>query len=187
MEYIGLHEDKISLADIIKYLSLLKGNMDELNLLEFKTIKGWLVYSLSLVLLLCIPCVIILLITGLLSGNIDSGLLLAVSFIPFLFILPLTLLLTFINNYRKPKKLRELMQTVLMRYEWDGPINQTGRLQLECRKDHFLFRTEVLRQMNPKGRNVSLIFISFLCTDRKGADTCRRYNCLSERQVSFRD
>ena len=160
MEYIGLHEDKISLADIIKYLSLLKGNMDELNLLEFKTIKGWLVYSLSLVLLLCIPCVIILLITGLLSGNIDSGLLLAVSFIPFLFILPLTLLLTFINNYRKPKKLRELMQTVLMRYEWDGPINQTGRLQLECRKDHFLFRTEVLRQMNPKGRNVSLIFIS---------------------------
>ena len=39
MEYIGLHEDKISLADIIKYLSLLKGNMDELNLLEFKTIK----------------------------------------------------------------------------------------------------------------------------------------------------
>lgn len=43
MEYIGLHEDKISLADIIKYLSLLKGNMDELNLLEFKTIKGWLV------------------------------------------------------------------------------------------------------------------------------------------------
>ena len=130
MEYIGLHEDKISLADIIKYLSLLKGNMDELNLLEFKTIKCWLVYSLSLVLLLCIPCVIILLITGLLSGNIDSGLLLAVSFIPFLFILPLTLLLTFINNYRKPKKLRELMQTVLMRYEWDGPINQTGRLQL---------------------------------------------------------
>lgn len=118
MEYIGLHEDKISLADIIKYLSLLKGNMDELNLLEFKTIKGWLVYSLSLVLLLCIPCVIILLITGLLSGNIDSGLLWAVSFIPFLFILPLTLLLTFINNYRKPKKLRELMQTVLMRYEW---------------------------------------------------------------------
>lgn len=103
MEYIGLHEDKISFADIIKYLSLLKGNMDELNLLEFKTIKGWLVYSLSLVLLLCISCVIILLATGLLSGNIDSGLLWAVSFIPFIFILPLTLLLTFINNYRKPK------------------------------------------------------------------------------------
>ena len=41
-----------------------------------------------------------------------------------------------------------------------GWSNQTGRLQLECRKDHFLFRTEVLRQMNPKGRNVSLIFIS---------------------------
>ena len=66
-----------------------------------------MLYSFSLVFVLCAPCVIILLITGLLSGNMELELLVEISLTPFMFILPLTLLLTFIHNYRLPKTLRK--------------------------------------------------------------------------------
>lgn len=97
---MDLEENKISLTAVRQYLKLLISNVDVFTRLEFKTLRGWMLYSLSLVFALCFPCVIILFITGLLSGNIELELLVAVSLIPFMFILPLTLLLTFIHNYR---------------------------------------------------------------------------------------
>lgn len=165
-----LEEDKISFATIKQYVLLLKNNLDELNVLEFKTLKGWLVYSLSLVVTFCVPCVIFLLITGLLSGDISVGLLWAVSLIPVMFVLPLTLLLTFINNYRKPKILRKLILQVLNRYDWDGPVRQTGRTQFECVKDNFLFRTEVRQDRNLKGRKkwIAYIFIPYCVPVQEG-------------------
>ena len=152
-----LKEDKISFADIKQYLLLLVKDMDRMNKLEFKTLKGWLVYSLSLVILFCTPGVIILLITGLLSGGMSVSLLVSVSFIPFMFGLPLILLLTFVNNYRKPKQLRKPMLQALERYDWDEPIKQVGQARFECVRNNYVFRTEIYYRKNKYGREEPLI------------------------------
>lgn len=102
-----LEENKISISTIKQYLQLIIHDLGKFTHLEFLTLKGWLLYSLSLVTILCIPCMAILIITGLISGNIPLDLLIAISLIPFIFILPLTLTLTFINNYKRPKTLRK--------------------------------------------------------------------------------
>lgn len=152
-----LREDKISFADIKQYLSLLINDIDEIGKLEFKTYKGWWIYSLSLVILFCTPCVIILLITGFLSGNMPYELLVSVSFLPFMFGLPLVLLLTYINNYRKPKLLRKLMLDVLERYDWDEPIKQVEQAQFECIKNDYVFRTGIYQEKDKSGREKLLI------------------------------
>lgn len=104
-----LKEDKISLACIKQYLRwLLKSLGGGRDTLEFRTIKGWLFYSLSLVAIISIPCVIVLVLTGLLSGGMSFDLLLmSVSVIPLMFILPSILLYTFFYNYRRPKQGRK--------------------------------------------------------------------------------
>lgn len=152
-------EAPISFASIKRYLSLLKTDINQLNFIEFGTLKSWLVYSLALVLVLTVPCVLILLLTGILSGNIELDLLWAVSLIPLMFILPLTLLLTFINNYRRPKYLRRKMMAILNQYKWDSPIEQIGQLQFESKKSEFTFRTETRRWKNGKGKEEWLMSI----------------------------
>lgn len=161
---MNLEENKISLTAIRQYLMLLIYNIDEFTKLEFKTLRGWMLYSLSLVFALCVPCVIVLFITGLLSGDIALELLVAVSLIPFIFILPLTLLLTFTHNYRLPKTLRKHILSGLERYPWDDSIQQIGQTAFECRRDGYLFRTEV-RLWKDKGRErrfISMIIPYFI-------------------------
>lgn len=161
---MDLEENKISLAAIKQYLKLIIYNVDEFNKLEFKTLRGWMLYSLSLVFALCVPCVIVLFITGLLSGDLEVGLLVAVSLIPFMFILPLTLLLTFIHNYRSPKVLRKYILNGLERYRWDDPIQQVGQTAFECFRDGFLFRTEVClwKDKRRERRFISMIIPYFI-------------------------
>lgn len=156
---MALNEDKISFTDIKQYVLLLKNDIYELNSLEFKTRKGWLIYSLSLVVALCVPCSILLLIIGLLSGNIPADLLLPVALIPFMFCLPLVLLLTFINNFNKPKKLRKQVLQVLNRYDWDEPIKQIGQAQFELKKDNYLFKAEAVLAKDGKGRDQRVLFV----------------------------
>ncbi|MCS2891888.1 hypothetical protein [Parabacteroides faecis] len=161
---MDLEENKISLTAVRQYLKLLISNVDVFTRLEFKTLRGWMLYSLSLVFALCFPCVIIFFITGLLSGNIELELLVTVSLIPFMFILPLTLLLTFIYNYRLPKVLRKCILNGLERCRWDGPIQQVGQTTFECFRDSCLFRTEV-RLWKDKGRErrfISMIIPYFI-------------------------
>lgn len=56
---MDLEENKISLTAVRQYLKLLISNVDVFTRLEFKTLRGWMLYSLSLVFALCFPCVII--------------------------------------------------------------------------------------------------------------------------------
>ena len=60
-----LEENKISISTIKQYLQLIIHDLGKFTHLEFLTLKGWLLYSLSLVTILCIPCMAILIITGL--------------------------------------------------------------------------------------------------------------------------
>lgn len=150
-------EVPISFASVKRYLSLLKSDINQLNYIEFGTLKSWLVYSLALVVTLTVPCMLILLLTGILSGNIAFDLLIAVSLIPFMFILPMVLLFTFICNYRRPKRLRRKMLHVVNRYEWDVPPQKIAQLQFESRKDGYTFRTEARRWKKQKGREEWLI------------------------------
>lgn len=140
-----LKEDRISLACIKQYLRwLLKSLGGGQDTLEFRTIKGWLFYSLSLVAIISIPCVIVLVVTGLLSGEMSFDLLLmSVSIIPLLFILPSILLYTFFYNYRRPKQGRKQLLLFLNRYDWDGPIRQMSQTGFECMKNNYLFRTDI--------------------------------------------
>lgn len=146
-----LEENKITIAAIKQYLGFLVHNVDEFTKLEFHSLKGWFLYSLSLVIVICVPCVLILVVTGLISGNISWDLLIGVSIIPFIFILPLTLVLTFFYNYRLPKKLRRNILLGLEQQQWDSPIKQVGKRAFECMKEGFLFRTEA-RIWENKGR-----------------------------------
>ena len=59
-----LEENKISISTIKQYLQLIIHDLGKFTHLEFLTLKGWLLYSLSLVTILCIPCMAILIITG---------------------------------------------------------------------------------------------------------------------------
>lgn len=152
-----LEEGKISFRSIKEYISLLKNDIEELNRIEFKTLKGWVVYSLSMVVTICTPCTIVLIITGLLSGGVSAGLLIAISCIPFMFGIPLTFLLTYINNYRKPKYQRKLMLDGLSKYDWDSPIKQVGQTEFECIKDNYPFKTVIQRVKTDRGQTVDLI------------------------------
>lgn len=152
-----LEEGKISFRSIKEYISLLKNDIEELNRIEFKTLKGWVVYSLSLVVTICTPCTIVLIITGLLSGGVSAGLLIAISCIPFMFGIPLTFLLTYINNYRKPKYLRKLIFDGLSKYDWDSPIKQVGQTEFECIRDNYPFKTVIQRAKTDRGQAVDLI------------------------------
>lgn len=154
-----LEEDKISFRSIKQYVLLLKNDIQALNTIEFKTLKGWIIYSLSLVVTICTPCAIILIITGLLSGNISVDLLIAVSFIPFMFGIPFTLLLTYINNYRKPKYLRGLMLEGLNKCNWDSPIEQIGQSAFMCMKSNFGFKTSIEQVETDKGQSIDVICI----------------------------
>lgn len=147
-----LEENKITITTIRQYHKLLIDNTDAFSKLEFKTYKGWIIYSLSLVVLVCIPCVLILLITGLLSGVFSWSLLVGVSMIPFMFILPLTLMMTYIHNYRQPKKLRKYILQGLTTFQWDTLINEVEQTKFECYKENFLFRTEA-RHWQMKGHH----------------------------------
>ena len=138
-----LEENKISISTIKQYLQLIIHDLGKFTHLEFLTLKGWLLYSLSLVTILCIPCMAILIITGLISGNIPLDLLIAISLIPFIFILPLTLTLTFINNYKRPKTLRKYILQGLGLYLWDSPPKKVSQTAFECIKEGKLFRIEV--------------------------------------------
>lgn len=146
-----LEENKVTIATIKQYLGFLVHNVDEFTKLEFCSLKGWFLYSLSLVIVICVPCVLFLIITGLLSGNISWDLLIGVSIIPFIFILPLTLTLTFFYNYKLPKKLRRNILLGLEQQQWDSPILQVGKREFECMKEGFFFRTEA-RIWENKGR-----------------------------------
>ncbi len=146
---MNLEENKISLTAIKLYLkSFING---EYASWEFKTWRGWMIYSLSLIFVLCVPGGIIIGISGLLSGDIELGLLIAVSLIPFIYITPLALVLTFMYNYRSPKILRKYILEGLERYRWDSPVQQVGQTAFECIKEGYLFRTEI-RLWKDKGR-----------------------------------
>lgn len=153
-----LEENKISLTSIKQYLRQLMRDRDEFPLLEFRTIKGWLVYSLSLVMVVCVPAGAFIFVAGLLSGNILWSLLLSVSLIPLLFMLPLILVLTYIYNYRLPKKLRKSIRQGLERYEWEREVKQIGQVCYESRKNGYTYLTEVLPH-KIKGRNRWFIFM----------------------------
>lgn len=152
-------EDKISFRSIRQYVLLLKNDIQALNTIEFKTLIGWIIYSLSLVFAICTPCTIVLIITGLLSGNVSANLLIAVSFIPFMFGIPLTLLLTYINNYRRPKYLRKLMLKGISKCNWDSPIEQIGQTAYMCMKSNFGFKTIINQVKTDKGNTIDVICI----------------------------
>lgn len=154
-----LEEGKISFRSIKEYISLLKNDIEELNRIEFKTLKEWVVYSLSLVVTICTPCAIVLIITGLLSGGVSAGLLIAISCIPFMFGIPLTFLLTYINNYRKPKYQRKLMLDGLSKYDWDSPIKQVGQTEFECIKNNYPFKTVIRRAKIDRDWSTDVIYM----------------------------
>lgn len=152
-------KNNLSIMDIKQYLRLMIHNPEEFSTLEFLTIKEWLLYSFSLVAVLCVPCAGILFITGLLSGGISWGLLIATSLIPFMFITPLTLLLTYINNYRKPKVLRKYILQGLKQYQWDSPVKKVGRTSFEGTRNGYFFRIEArhFKEKEHKGWFIAMI------------------------------
>lgn len=146
-----LEEKKISYTAIKQYLLLIKSDLRKFDTLEFKTLKGWFVYSLSVALILTVPCGLIIFIAALLSENMSFELSISLFFVPIICILPLILLFTFVNNYRRPKKQQKQLLQVLNRHDWDGPIKQVGPTHFECIKHNYFFRTEMYLRKNEKG------------------------------------
>lgn len=165
-------KNNLSIMDIKQYLRLMIHDPEEFSTLEFLTIKEWLLYSFSLVAVLCVPCAGILFITGLLSGGISWGLLIATSLIPFMFITPLTLLLTYINNYRKPKVLRKYILQGLKQYQWDSPVKKVGRTSFEGTRNGYFFRIEArhFKEKEHKGWFIAMIVPFYMPRSVKDKD-----------------
>lgn len=157
-----LEERKISFAAIKQYLSLLKNDMGALDTLVFQTLKGWFIYSLSLVMVIGAPLVPILFVSGLLFGDMSVSLSISVSLLPLIFTFFLILSFTLINNYIRPKKQRKQLLQILNRYSWDGPIEQIGHTNFECIRHNYLFRAGMYRYKSEKGLDKWLACILIL-------------------------
>ena len=160
-------EDKISFAYIKQYLLLLKNDWNKFGTFEFRTIGEWLAGSLAVVFIICTPCTLILLVSGYFSDVTPFSFLMSLSLIPFIYILPIIFILTYIKNYRKPKRLRIQMLQVLERCDWDGPVEQVDQAEFECFKNRYLFKTEARQTKDEKGveKWVIYIFVPFHIPD----------------------